>query len=444
MENDGVIVNSSSSVEDDSKIMEVLCGATTIPVFNTVFVNRKLLTGWRVLETLPLGCGVGETTDKGTDELSKVRVEGDIVVENISVKSSETLLDTISVVRNCEGVIVDNTSLRLSVPKGRMKELSLGTKGIEVTPRMKEGRGVGMEGNDTELVTEDGTTDWKIFSVAVIILLLSTKVLDGCRMINVAVLDSTSVGIGTVAIDGKVVSEGKIVSVRSVARVEGVIEVEGTTEANSVERIGVLEGRNVSVNMNSLVVLIEGMTVVTMMLGWLGVNTPAVIGTEVEVPLESNDVDTAGVTSNVETLTLGISIVNSVVISIVSVNIGATDDITPVIFGVMDKKSVELVVRLVVRLSVKTTAVDDIVGIRLNACDSSTDVVSIEIVEGKMLGLTLKDVSTMNKELVPMEALVGSTTLEIITLSTCSKVDDGTVEGSITLVVGPIIVKKGD
>ena len=388
VENDGV---SSTSVEDDSKIMEVLCGTTNIPVSNTVLVNRKLLTGWRILETLPFGCGVGETADKLTDELSKVRVEGDIVVENISVKSSEALLDTISVVRNCEGVIMDSTSLGLSVPKGRIKELSPATK-------VKEGRGVGMEGNDTELVTEDGTTVWKIVSVVVIKLLLSTKVLDGCIMINVPVLDSTSVGVDTVAIDGKIVSEGKIVSVRNVAGVEGVIE--GTTEANSVERIGVLEGRNVSVNMTSLVVLIEGMTVVTMMLGWLGVSTPVVIGTEIEIPLESSDVDTAGVTSNVEILTLGIGTI--VVISIVSVKIGATDDSTPVIVGVMNKESVVLVVRL----SVKTTAVDDIVGIRLNICDSGTDVVSIDIVEGKMLGLTLKDVSTtMNKELEAVELI---------------------------------------
>lgn len=178
-----------------------------------------------------------------------------------------------------------------------------------------------MEGNDTEPVTEDGTTDWKMVSVAVIILLLSTKVLEGCIMINVPVL----VGIGTVVVDGNVVSEGKIVSVRSVA---GVIEVEGMTEANSVEEIGVLEGRIVSVIINSLVELIEGMTVATMMLGWLGVSTSVVIETEVEIPLESN---TAGVTSNVETLTL----------SIVSVKIGATDDSTPVVVGVMDKESVE-------------------------------------------------------------------------------------------------------
>lgn len=179
-----------------------------------------------------------------------------------------------------------------------------------------------MEGNDTEPVTEDGTTDWKMVSVAVIILLLSTKVLEGCIMINVPVLDSTSVGIGTVVVDGNVVSEGKIVSVRSVA---GVIEVEGMTEANSVEEIGVLEGRIVSVIINSLVELIEGMTVAMMMLGWLGVSTSVVIETEVEIPLESN---TAGVTSNVETL-------------IVSVKIGATDDSTPVVVGVMDKESVE-------------------------------------------------------------------------------------------------------
>lgn len=111
-----------------------------------------------------------------------------------------------------------------------------------------------MEGNDTEPVTEDGTTDWKIVSVAVIILLLSTKVLEGCIMINVPVLDSTNVGIGTAVVDGNVVSEGKIVSVRSVA---GVIEVEGMTEANSVEEIGVLERRIVSVIINSLVELIE-------------------------------------------------------------------------------------------------------------------------------------------------------------------------------------------
>lgn len=117
-----------------------------------------------------------------------------------------------------------------------------------------------MEGNDTEPVTEDGTTDWKIVSVAVIILLLSTKVLEGCIMINVPVLDSTSVGIGTVVVEG--------------------------------------------------------------------VSTSVVIETEVEIPLESN---TAGVTSNVETLTL----------SIVSVKIGATDDSTPVVVGVMDKESVE-------------------------------------------------------------------------------------------------------
>lgn len=129
-ENDGVIVNSSTSVEDDSKLMKVLSGVTTIPVSNAL-VNRKLLTGCRVLETLPLGCGVGEAADKATDELSRV-VEGEIVVENISVKR-EALLDTISVVRNCEGVIVDSTSLRLSLPKGRMKELSLATK-VTVTP----------------------------------------------------------------------------------------------------------------------------------------------------------------------------------------------------------------------------------------------------------------------------------------------------------------------
>lgn len=51
-------------------------------------------------------------------------------------------------------------------------------------------------------------------------------------------------------------------------------------------------------------------------------------------------------------------------------------------------------------------------------------------------------------EIITLEALVGSTTFEIITLPTCSKVDNDskpieTVDGSITLLVGPITVKKG-
>lgn len=53
-------------------------------------------------------------------------------------------------------------------------------------------------------------------------------------------------------------------------------------------------------------------------------------------------------------------------------------------------------------------------------------------------------VGTTVSEIVTLEALVGSTTLEIITLS-CSRVDDGSkpMDGSITLLVGPITVKKG-
>lgn len=51
-------------------------------------------------------------------------------------------------------------------------------------------------------------------------------------------------------------------------------------------------------------------------------------------------------------------------------------------------------------------------------------------------------------EIITLEALVGSTTFEIITLPTCNEVDNDskpieTVDGSITLLVGPITVKKG-
>lgn len=287
-----------------------------------------------------LGCIVDENT--ATDEISRVGVEGDITVENVSVRITEVLLgmkDKIPVMKDCEVMIVEGTALRVSLLNGG--KISLVSAVNEVTAW--KGEMVGIEKDSAALVSED---DWVNVSVAMAtLLLLISKVLEVCITIEVSVLENAGVSVGMTAVDG-IVSKSKVVEtmlVRMVVVVEGMIVMEGNplvekvsfvvtvsgvtaseeivlVGTKSVKVISVLEGTTVSVNTNSLVkivALVEGRIVseenkssvvakVPLETDWLDVNGPTVIRTGVENPLEiSGDEGSAMVTSNVETLSLG-------------------------------------------------------------------------------------------------------------------------------------------